>query len=253
MLTFRTGAGFIAPKQITSNDFENICETFKISLSDRPDLRRWFDGLVSDFVDWMHEDRRQPDRRADRDHIGKALKAIRTAASRIDRLGPSGREALKPLQLDGSGLPVGSIPSRNEGCSRQPPSPRQPPLPRGATGPNPVMRPHSAMTVRNALKEIEDGLIRALGRLDRQRGARGGRERNVYRDYLLINLAIKWAELGREVTTGPKSEFVGFSESVANAIGWPTKGIDEAVRLRSVSDAEWLGIKAAAASRKSRR
>jgi hypothetical protein len=109
------------------------------------------------------------------------------------------------------------------------------------------------MTVRNALKEIEDGLIRALGRLDRQRGARGGRERNVYRDYLLINLAIKWAELGREVTTGPKSEFVGFSESVANAIGWPTKGIDEAVRLRSVSDAEWLGIKAAAASRKSRR
>jgi hypothetical protein len=199
--------GFDYPKQITSNDFENICETFKISLSDRPDLKRWFDDLVSSFVNWMHEDRKQPNRGDDHDRIKNALWYIRKAAADIDRLGPSGCTAL----------------------------------------------PHPVMTVRNALKEIDSELLRALRALDRQRGARGGPKRKIYRDYLVINLAVKWTDLGKEILIGPRSEFVEFCESAAEAIGWPTKGISEAVRLRNFSDAELLGLKLEVVSRNSRR
>jgi hypothetical protein len=59
--------------------------------------------------------------------------------------------------------------------------------------------------------------------------------------------------MGKEILTGPKSEFVAFCESVAEALGWPTDGMSEAVRLRSLSHAEWIGLQMAFASRKGRR
>jgi len=109
------------------------------------------------------------------------------------------------------------------------------------------------MTVRNALKEVEGELIRTLRALDRQRGARGGPKRMIYRDYLIINLAIKWAALGKEVLTGPRSEFVEFCELVTDAVGWPTDGISSAVRLKNFDHAELLGLKLAVASGANRR
>jgi hypothetical protein len=188
-------ADFKYPKQITNEDFVHICKTCKISASDQQDLRRWFDTLVKELADWMCDDRKQPGRGGDRGHIKKAREYVTKAAVCINRLSPMGRGALPVLDALKEALPV-----------------------------------------LDALKEVERGFTQALEALDCQPGARGGRKKYLYRDYLIINLALKWADhLGKKILTGPRSEFVTFCESVADAIGWPTDGISEAIRPRNLT------------------
>jgi hypothetical protein len=174
-------ADFKYPKQITDEDFTEICKMYEISPSDQQDLRTWFDTLARNLANWMRHDRNQPSRGDDREHIKKAQKYVTKAAAHINRLGP------------GSALP-------------------------------------------DALKEVEQGFTQALEALDCRPGARGGPKKNLYRDYLIIHLALKWADhLGKKILTGPNSEFVSFCESVAEAIGWPTDGMREAIRPRNLT------------------
>ena len=189
---------FNEPKKITNEDFANICEIFCIPLSDQQNLRRWFDELVKEFADWVRDDRRQPDRGADRDQIKKALKHVRTVTDCLDRLGPSGR------------------------------------LARQST--------YQGRLVNESLKEIEVRLIQMLQALDRQPGAGGGPRTKDYLYYMVINLAVKWAALGREVSTGSKTDFMAFCELAFEAIGWPTSAISSAVRLRGFDATGWPAV-----------
>src|SRR5262249_32891728 len=163
---------------------------------------------VKVFADRVREDRKEPDRGADRDQIKKALKHVREAAALVDRLGRSGRVALQPLRLDG----------KHDVEARSLVRPSIRPSIRGATS------TYHMEKVSDLLKEIETGLIRTLQALDRQPGARGGRKTNDYLYWLIIYLAKKWAALGKEVSTGPKSDFMAFCELVIMAIGWPPDG-----------------------------
>jgi hypothetical protein len=213
--SFFRAAGFKYPKPITDEDFVDICKNYGIPSSER----RWFDALVSELADWMRADREQPSRGGDREHIKKAREYVMKAAARINRLSPVGRSALPILMYD--------CPDVHHGIRR------------------PMRRPIRSMSPRyleramaDALKEVERGFTQALQALDCQPGTRGGRKRNVYRDYFIIYLAVQWAGLGKKILIGPKSDFVAFCESVAVAIGWPTDGISEAVRLRNFSDVE---------------
>ena len=85
------------PKMIANEDFGELCETFHIPSSYRQNVKARLDQLVREFAVWMTRERRQPDRRSDRDRLKEALKQIDGAAATIERLGPSGRLALKAI------------------------------------------------------------------------------------------------------------------------------------------------------------
>jgi len=89
---------------------------------------------------------------------------------------------------------------------------------------------HPGRTTSAALKEIERGLDEGIRALARQPESRGGPKPLTFRKNLLVNLADIWTvTLGRQVSTGPKSDFVSFCESVVEAIGWDIEGVFSAI------------------------
>ena len=85
------------PKMIANEDFTELCETFHIPSSHRQDVKARLDELVTEFADWITTERKQPDRRSDHDRLKEALAQINGAAAAIERLGASGRLALKAV------------------------------------------------------------------------------------------------------------------------------------------------------------
>jgi len=91
------------------------------------------------------------------------------------------------------------------------------------------VRQRPVETVGAALKEIGRGLSEALRAFDLQPRSRGGQEPLLYRHYALVNLVDMWAEIGKEPSSGPKSDCTAFCESVVVAMGWPSEGLSSAM------------------------
>jgi hypothetical protein len=216
-------ADFTKPEKIESCDFIEICKTHHIQPTE--DLKKWFDNLVTGIAEGIDKrGKNHKDRADDRERMRGALRHIKAAVADITRFGRSGRNVLRPLRIEGRyEAPVGTIPR----------SPRQAPLRRSRTYTVPMT---SELVVIGVLKEIVRELIWALQVLDRQYGARGGPKAIIYREWLIINLAVGWRKLGRKPSTGSKSDFVSFCESVAEAMRWPTSGMDSAIE----NVAAWL-------------
>jgi hypothetical protein len=226
------------PKMIANEDFGELCETFHIPSSYRQDVKARLDQLVTEFAVWMTTERRQPDRRSDHDRLKEALEQIDGAAATIERLGPSGRLALKAIAPFVA--PMLAAQWISESFPDDDYAPRRSPVPSEGRR-QPLRAPirssgyfieevsrearlqfvsHCAVkTAAAALKEIAAGFVKARQALERQPGARGGRKPLTYRHYLIINLAEMWIDIGQQVSTGPKSNFAAFCESVAVSIG----------------------------------
>jgi hypothetical protein len=56
-----------------------------------------------------------------------------------------------------------------------------------------------------------------------------GRKPLEYRNYLMAALAELWCRLGRQPTSGARSQFGEFCECVFVALGWPTEGVNAAL------------------------
>jgi hypothetical protein len=56
-----------------------------------------------------------------------------------------------------------------------------------------------------------------------------GRKPLEIRKYLMANLAELWRDLGNRPTSGMRSQFGAFCESVFEALGWPTEGVNAAL------------------------
>ena len=95
---------FPVPKIITAPNFDLICRTFHISSAHQPDLKNRLDTLVMSLAEWMTDDRRNPDRLSDRERLENALACVEKAAAQIDKLGPSGRRAIR--EIAGSVAPI---------------------------------------------------------------------------------------------------------------------------------------------------
>jgi hypothetical protein len=222
-------ADFKKPEKIENYDFIEICKTYRIQPTE--DLKKWFDDLVIGIAEGIDErGQKHQDRADDRERIRETLRHIKAAVADITRLGPSGRNVLKPLRIEGRyEAPVGTIPLPDMVRSH-----RQALLRRSSR--TYTVPATFELVVGDALKEIERELIWALQVLDRQHGARGGPKTIIYREWLIINLAVKWRKLGRKTSTGPKSDFVSFCEWVAAVMGWPTNGMNSAIE----NVAAWL-------------
>jgi hypothetical protein len=86
-------------------------------------------------------------------------------------------------------------------------------------------------TTRALLNLLERGLMQTLEEMLHLPGARGGRHRLDPRKYGLVNLATAWHKLGRQPTSGAKSEFVAFSEAIPLEKPEP--------KIQSVKQTDW--------------
>jgi hypothetical protein len=240
------------PKMIANEDFEDLCKTSHIPSSYRQGVKARLDELVTEFADWIARERQQPDRRSDRNRLKEALAQIDRAAATIERLGPSGGFALKAIapfaapmlaaQWISDRFPHDNyVPHKSPLPSEGWRQPLRPPL-RGSEyfieeysreARFEFVSHRAVKTAAAVLKTIEAGIIGAQQVLDRQHGSKGGRKPLTYRHHLFIKLFIKlaelWDDIGQQVSTGPKSNFAAFCESVTVSIGWPDEGIGAAV------------------------
>ncbi len=83
-------------------------------------------------------------------------------------------------------------------------------------------------TLTAVLKRIEIGLDGAVRAIDAQRGAKGGRAPLRYRPALIKSLLDIW--IGFEFAKAGPADFDSFCGSVMETIGWPTGGMDAAIR-----------------------
>jgi hypothetical protein len=248
MMVLRS-ANFRSPKKITDSDFDEICGTSKILSSHRLDMKKRLDALVEAFGESMRETRRQPARKPDRKRLERALSYVEKAAAQTDKLGPSGRLAMRTIS--DSVAPMLSAQWLNEKFSDDDFAPQRSQLPSTTGLRSPYHTPlrsqeyfieekslearfefvqqRPVRTTSAVLREIKKGLATALRSLDLQPRSRGGREPLTYRHYLIMNLAEIWISFGRKVSTSAKSEFTTFCETVAEPMGWPTDGMSAAI------------------------
>jgi hypothetical protein len=233
------------PKPIRTGDFDELCNTLKIPREQRHTLKDQLDELVKAFAGWMGKDRGQPDRRFDEDLLNNALSQIKTAKSAASKLGPSGRQALRiTSRLFG---PMISAQWLNDKFPDDDYAPRKVAVPHQAESTRRsvrmqhrdeffieeytlddryrFVRNRAVQLMSTTLATIEEGLRQSLQEIKRQPGRRGGRKPIKYRRYLLMHLAELWNSLGRDVSVGPKSDFIVFCEAVVELIGWPRIGI----------------------------
>jgi hypothetical protein len=245
---------FKAPRPPSDEDFEAICETFEIGKTCREDLREFLLNFVEAFADLIGSRKLSPDRRADRDALQDVLRSIRAAQKKIPKkIGPGGRRGLRALGRSiGPALSARWLREQFPGDSFAP----QPQVlfehhPGGRPSvriPIRSMMPTSCdveevsiearilcvshkplETTRALLNLLERGLTQALQEMLHLPGARGGRHPLDHRKYGLVNLARAWHKLGRQPTSGVKSQFLAFSEAIFAAIGWPTNGLASAI------------------------
>jgi len=237
---------FRDPKRISEEDLQAIFKTYHIRSEEQRQLvKQRLDEFVKEFSDATGAASER--RSADRKRLRKAIKQLKTTAQQINQLKRSGdlalgfiSDALGPLLA--AEWMVSKFPHDNYAPTKS--------AQRLYRGRSPtrtairaekyfieehtlearlkLVRRRSKEITTAVLKEIERGLLAVLQAFDLQPGSTGGRKPMVRRRYLIINLAELWSELGREVLTGPKSDFLAFCESVADAIGWPTEGMTSA-------------------------
>jgi hypothetical protein len=84
-------------------------------------------------------------------------------------------------------------------------------------------------TMLGLLGSLDDALGRALMGFQHQPRSKGGQRPLWPREFLIVELAVLWQSLGREVSGGPNSPFAAFVVSVVRTIGWPNKGLPDAI------------------------
>ena len=243
------------PKIITNQVFDEICGIFHISYTQRDGVKSRLDAIVIEFADWMTRERQEPVRRSDLELLKDVLDHVKAATAILgacvkptvpSRLGPSGRLAFKAIEEIVA--PMLAAKWLSDEFPDDDYAPRRTPLPSEGRQTYPRLRSSEYFieeislqarwefvsrrpveTSVAALKTIENGLDRVITKLKQQPGSRGGRKPIKYRHFLIINLAELWANLGKEVSTGPKADFAAFCENVAISIGWPDHGVVAAI------------------------
>jgi len=257
------------PRSVSNSDFAEICGTFKVPLARQPFLRTQLDLLVREFAEWMRAEQPKSTRREDRDHLKATLRDIRKSKWRLERQhGRSGRAALAATAAGIAPMLSGrwlndhfpghdlaptewAVPaSCSTGSSSGRSVVRTPvrlPMRASSGGKRyhdedrslnrryEFIRHRAPETLSAILGQIESALCIALQNQNLQPGAQGGRKSLTPRHYLIMNLAEFWTNLGKKISISKKSEFVAFSEAVAEAIGWPTDGMVDAA-IAAVAD-----------------
>ena len=209
------------PKQLTEKHFINICSTFRIPLDARPAFRERLNSLVSESAKDMRKTGNPTDRKTQREYLENICRRLGEIETGLQRLDLFGR--LAHISITRYVAPMVSWTWLLEKI----------PMARHVTpiravdgvGPNTFDARHFVIERRSIdaaysiFQELRAGYEAALSAIKKQRGAKGGRQPLTYRRSFIINLALIWRDIGRDVAGGPKSDFVPFVEQVIEAIG----------------------------------
>jgi hypothetical protein len=236
----------LPPRRIGDEDFETICRTFGIVGERREQAREFLDQCVSAFAKAISNSRSLPSRKTDRHNIERALREIQNAARWLNQAtGPTARLALRiggrrigPLVSaawlrrrfpDDEMTPAAYFWPHEDRSGRSPA--REPPYPIDVDDLSRDERTRFARRrARDVIAAILTEIIEAL--YDARRDIvemPDGRKPLEYRKYLMAGLAELWHRLGKRPTSGTNSKFGGFCESVFDALGWPTEGVNAAL------------------------
>ena len=203
------------------------------------------DEMVERLDAWMRYELKSPDLKSDREKVKDAVVHVNKAAAIVDRLGPSGRLALKAISPVLA--PMLTAQWINESFPDDDYTPRKTSVPEESRLRAPLRAPryfieeHSrearyqfvrhrpGKTLGVALKQIAAGLHEVQRAFDHQPRSRGGQPPLIYRHYAICTLIAMWIEIGREPLSTPKSDFAAFCEAVAGYIGWPSEGMSSAI------------------------
>jgi hypothetical protein len=222
------------PKRISDSDFDEICESFKISSKKNRDfLRAMVDGATAGAAEFLtQQTSSQARRRNDRKLVASATSALKKVRQRLDRLGPQGKEALR--SFDDFLSPVVSTRWLHQQFPNDSLAPKITGLAadfedRSLDQRSLFIWNRPQLAVNAVLAELGQGLNATLSRLKSGPGAKGGRKPLIARHVMILSLVRVWGLIGRKISTGPKSEFVDFVETVLVSSGWPESGIPDAV------------------------
>jgi hypothetical protein len=241
---------FPIPKKMEDDEWEAICEAFKVPSDRRQRLRMRLNDVTERLATWMSQDRKLPDRKFDGERVTKILSHINAAAAETDKLGPVARLAFKAISPFIAAMLAAQW--MNERFPFNDYTPQRSPVPAESDESRPPIRTsfrtpeyfieehtHEARfqfvrripieTMEAVLKQIAEGLSEVLRTSAFQPRSRGGQEPLLYRDYALINLLDMWHEMGERPSSGPNSACTVFCESVVSALGWPTEGLSSAM------------------------
>ncbi len=243
---------FGPPRGISDESFELICRTNAISADHRAATRARLDEITTAFAKAISDQSARPRRADDRVAFQRMVKSLHEARDCLRRLlGPAGQHGLRVAgRRIAPVITVGWI-RKHFGNDRAVPNAIV--WPPGADGRDDLrspLRPIDAEDLSLAqrivfaeyraadifvamiadIAEALDSGRRAIVQLPR------GRNPLESRTYLLAALAELWYGLGRRPTMGLNSKFGAFSETVFEAIGWPT---DEVISALPDAIADW--------------
>ena len=221
------------PRPVSNSDFDEICESFKISpKNNRRFLRAVVDGATAGVAEFMTQQKLQPHRRDDRKLVAHSVSALRKVRQCLDRLGPEGKGALREIDYFLSPLvsarwlhqqfPNDSLAPTIAGLAADFED-------RSLDQRRLFIWNRPSLAVNAVLAALDQGLNATLSRLKSGPGAKGGRKPLIARHVMILSLVGAWYLLGRKISTGRKSEFVNFVEAVLVSIGWSKTGIPDAV------------------------
>ena len=221
------------PRPVSNSDFDEICESFKISpKNNRRFLRAVVDGATAGVAEIVTRQKLQPHRRDDRKLVADSVSALREVRQCLDRLGPEGKGALREIDYFLSPLvsarwlhqqfPNDSLAPKIAGLAADFED-------RSLDQRKLFIWNRPSLALNAVLAELGQGLNATLSLLQRGPGTKGGRKREIARHLMILSLVRAWNSIGRKISTGPKSEFVRFVEAVLVSTGWSGRGIPDAV------------------------
>jgi hypothetical protein len=221
------------PRPVSNSDFDEICESFKISpKKNRRFLRAVVDGATAGVAEFVTQQKLQPHRRDDRKLVADSVLALRKVRQCLDRLGPEGKEALR--EIDDFLSPLVSARWLHQQFPNDSLAPKIAGLAadfedRSLDQRRLFIWNRPSLAINAVLAELGQGLNAMLSRLKTGPGAKGGRKPAIDRHLMILSLVRAWNRIGKKISTGPKSEFVQFVEAVLVATGWPERGVTDAV------------------------
>ncbi len=239
-------AALLPPRRITDEDFELICRTYAIPPDEHLAVRDFLDECVTTFAKAVTEERNRPGRKKDRLSIQRAARDLHRAVYWLERAaGPAARSGLRAAGRHIGPMVTASWLRRRFPNDRLAPGAHYWPK-EDSTGRASFRDPPRSIEVddlsaheRIRFAEHRPGevitaiLTRVGGALDDARRVivqlLDGRKPLAVRNYMLAALAEQWHRLDRRPTPGKSSEYGKFCETVFDAIGWPTEGVNRAI------------------------
>jgi hypothetical protein len=231
-------ADFPRPKRLSQENVSEICEGLHISDRHAAELKDYLDELVEYVSEWMSR-KKAANRQADRGRIKKMHAQIVAALGELNELGIDGRLAVRSVAgrvadiLSGGWLRYhfpGHAPSRPTGSGRPDPreDPREPSHDETYSNYQ-FIRYRAPETLQALLRDLASALTSALTSIESDPRTRGGQQPLEFRNDVVVNLANTWHRIGKRPVGTRHSDFAVFCESVFEATGWLTVGLDSAI------------------------